>query len=106
LSFEKGLGVPFNIASYSLLTHMIAHVTGLKPGDFVHTIGDAHIYTNHIEAFNTQVGSSLHSQALSLSLFYSNSLPVSLRLKSPRSAPAINISLFDLAFITRFDRSL
>src|SRR5699024_297410 len=43
------LGVPFNIASYSLLTHMIAHVTDLDVGEFVHTIGDAHIYSNHIE---------------------------------------------------------
>lgn len=51
----KGLGVPFNIASYSLLTVMIAHVCGLKPGDFVHTIGDAHIYLNHIEALKEQV---------------------------------------------------
>jgi thymidylate synthase len=49
------LGVPFNIASYSLLTHMIAHVTGLGVGEFVHTIGDAHIYTNHIEQVNTQL---------------------------------------------------
>lgn len=49
------LGVPFNIASYSLLTHMIAHVAGLEAGEFVHTIGDAHIYANHIEQVKTQL---------------------------------------------------
>lgn len=49
------LGIPFNIASYALLTHMIAHVTGLGVGEFVHTIGDAHIYTNHIEQVKTQL---------------------------------------------------
>eukprot|EP01147_Barroeca_monosierra_P002288 gene2288-5282_t len=54
-SADMGLGVPFNIASYSLLTVMIAHVCGLKPGDFVHTIGDAHIYLNHIEALKEQI---------------------------------------------------
>lgn len=53
--FFQGLGVPFNIASYSLLTHMIAHVTGLKAGEFVHTLGDAHIYTNHMDALKQQV---------------------------------------------------
>ncbi len=49
------LGVPFNIASYSLLTHMVAHVTGLKVGDFVHTLGDAHLYRNHLEQTDLQL---------------------------------------------------
>jgi len=49
------LGVPFNIASYSLLTMMVAQVTGLKPGDFVHTLGDAHLYLNHLEQADRQL---------------------------------------------------
>ena len=49
------LGVPFNIASYALLTHMIANVCDLSVGDFVHTLGDAHIYSNHFEQAHTQL---------------------------------------------------
>lgn len=49
------LGVPFNIASYALLTHMIAQVTGLKVGEFVHTLGDAHLYSNHFEQARQQL---------------------------------------------------
>jgi dihydrofolate reductase/thymidylate synthase len=54
-SADMGLGVPFNIASYSLLTVMMAQVCGLKAGEFVHTIGDAHVYLNHVDALQEQI---------------------------------------------------
>ena len=55
LAKNKDVTKPFNIASYSLLTLMIAQVTGLKPGEFVHTLGDVHLYMNHLEQADLQL---------------------------------------------------
>ena len=57
-SADLFLGVPFNIASYALLTLMVAQVSGLAPGEFVHTLGDAHLYVNHLEQAREQIGRS------------------------------------------------
>ena len=100
-SADMGLGVPFNIASYSLLTYMIAHITGykvslsllllqlpplhlltvmlsLQPGDFVHTLGDAHVYLNHTEPLKQQIA------------------------RQPRKFPKLAIKRTDIRNVTEF----
>lgn len=93
-SADMFLGVPFNIASYSLLMHMIAHVTGYKPGTFYHSIGDAHIYNNHLDAVQIQLERSIDFESPTIELnpnirdIFSFS-PSDITLKNYNSHPTI-----------------
>ena len=87
-SADLFLGVPFNIASYALLTHMVAQVTDLAPGDFVHTLGDAHLYLNHVEQAREQLTREPRA------------LP---RLELDRSCRAIDDFTFDSVAVVGYD---
>ena len=80
-SADVFLGVPFNIASYALLTHMVAQVVGLRPGHFVHTLGDAHLYVNHLDQARLQLSRDCRP------------------LPTLRLTPGLDIDEFDLADI-------
>ncbi len=95
-SADVFLGVPFNIASYALLTMMMAQVTGLEPGEFVHTFGDAHLYANHLEQADLQLARTprplptMHIAPDVYSIFdfsYEDFAPRELRSSSPHRRP-------------------
>lgn len=92
-SADLFLGVPFNIASYSLLTMLVAHVTGLEPGEFIHTFGDLHLYTNHLDQAHEQlsrVPGPLPSLKISKELIDINAVTAEhVELVNYRAAPTI-----------------